>query len=81
MTPCNSGYDGNDVCETFWYDEVDDTTYVLTSSSNTYKFWILNADMAIWSNGDTVPDLFFKGADLSAQASISKWDIVYDHNQ
>jgi len=51
--PCNSDYDENGICDTFWYDSVDDTTYALTPGNPDTRRKNYNSDMLTWFSNYT----------------------------
>lgn len=57
---CTSDYDGNGLCDTWWYDEADDTTYGLVDPNNVNHNF--NSEMQKWFYNYTTPQLLFKGA-------------------
>jgi hypothetical protein len=64
-----TGYDANGVCDTFWYDSSDDTTYALTQGNSEDRTTGYNKDMVKWFNGYTRPELLFRGAAKCANAA------------
>lgn len=66
---CTTDYDSNGICDTFWYDSVDDTTYALVGKDELARTKSYNSDMTTWFNQYTRPELLFRGAANCAAAS------------
>jgi hypothetical protein len=64
---CSDSYDGNNLCDTWWYDAATGITYGLADPGNyNHNF---NNEMATWFHNFTTPELLFRGADACAQAA------------
>jgi hypothetical protein len=72
-TLCENDYDSNGVCDSFWYDSDDDTTYSLVSGDQ-HDQKNYNSDLQTWfaNSNYTTPALLFKAADLCAHTSKSQ---------
>ena len=70
-SPCTTGYDSNGVCDTFWYDSVDDTTYSLMPGKSDTRWKSFNSDMNLWFSNYTRPEILFRGAAACAAANGS----------
>lgn len=68
-SPCTTDYDSNGVCDTFWYDSVDDTTYSFMAAKSDTRWTSFNSDMNTWFGNYTRPEIIFKGAAACAAAN------------
>jgi hypothetical protein len=68
-TSCDQDYDQYGVCNTYWYDESEGTTYALTTSSDNWRDTSYNKDMQTWFSNFTTPQLLFQGAAQCAPGS------------
>lgn len=60
ITGCGSGYDGNDICGAYYWNQAIDVSFTLTNNHN--PSLDPTADMGQFFGGLTTPDLLFNGA-------------------
>jgi hypothetical protein len=73
-TPCKTDYDENNVCETFWYDSVNDISYGITSNTRFHNY---NSDLVTWFSNYTTPELLIQGA---ANCKTQPSSVIDDDN-